>query len=220
MRLGRLHDAGSGTGDRAGGDGGAGTDRGAGPIVGVGTAPVVATLAALSELDGSVVRIGGRLERISGQQLTLHDGTARARVRLAEATESIEPALRVGEVLNVTGQVRHRSRGMHVVLVGSASDVRRAVAMVHPIARQDDGRLVPLAGSAAIPTVGPGTAEPEMPATSRAPSPFVLVLLVGTVAAGVLALAAAAFLVWRTRPAAGAAEGPVDPREATGQARG
>ena len=218
MRLGRLRDAGSGTGDRAGGDGGEGADRGEGPIAGVGTAPVVATLAALSELDGSIVRIGGRLERISGQHLTLDDGTARARVRLADAVESIEPALRVGEVLNVTGQVRRRSRGMHEVLVGSASDVRRAVAMVHPTARQDDGRLVPLAGSAAIPTVGPSTAEPEMAATSGTPSPVVLVLLVGTVVAGVLALAAAAFLAWRTRPAPGAAEGPVDSGEATRQA--
>ena len=92
-----------------------------------------ATLDSLPRLADELVRVGGRVERVAGRRLTLDDGTAQARVRLASAIEPFEPALRVDEVLNVVGWVRARPGGPEVV-VRSRADVRRTAVAETPVA--------------------------------------------------------------------------------------
>lgn len=160
---------------------------------------IVATLGTLPELDDQVVKVGGRLEQVVDRLLTLHDGTAEGKVRLGEGVVAIEPALRVGEVLNVTGRVRRRGRDSHEVVVDSAADVRRAVSVTRPSTWSllaGTGNDVLSIGS--IPTVGPVTPHATSEAQGVPPalhSLLVLLLLGGAAAC----LGTVGFLVWRSR---------------------
>ncbi len=165
---------------------------------------IVATLGKLPELDDRLVKVGGRLERVADRLLTLDDGTAQGSVRLGEGVVEIEPALQVGEVLNVTGRVHPRGRGGHEVVVESAADVRRAVSVARSSTWSTlSGAIDPGAGIEAIPTVGPTTngTDPQARPTSMPTLSFIALALLVVVAASCFGIVG--FLSWwprRRRP--------------------
>jgi hypothetical protein len=162
---------------------------------------VSATLGALSGLENHVVRVGGRLERIDGHQLTLDDGTARGSVRLGDGVGPFEPELSVGEVLNVTGRVRRRARGGREVVVRAAADLRRAVPITHlQSSITKPGTMAPVAAIGAIPTVGPGTVAPEAGQGSTIVRPLLMLLVLALLIVGTTLLGAAGLMVWRPHP--------------------
>lgn len=161
---------------------------------------VMATLGTLSQLNDRLVRVGGRLERVSERLLTLDDGTASGSVRLTDGMDAIEPVLRVGEVLNVTGRVRRRGRTAHEVVVESAADVRRAVSVSRPSTTRVSGALAgQVQGVGAIPTVGPVTDEEGGAAAGAGIDSLPLMLFAALVGAASLCFGAVGFLHWRAR---------------------
>jgi hypothetical protein len=87
-----------------------------------------ATLAALGDMVGELVRVGGRVTAADGDLLELEDGTGQVMVRIA-ANDDLEPALRVGEVVNLTGVVRPPRGGGPAIVVRSAADIHRAAVL-------------------------------------------------------------------------------------------
>jgi hypothetical protein len=203
VRLGRLvvEDASAevlgpdGDSDASGGSASGGSDDDA----------VLATFATLPQLDDRVVRVGGRLERIAGRLLTLDDGTASGDVRLSDSVAAIEPELRIGEVLNVTGRVQRRGRrGAHEVVVESAADVRRAVSVSRPSAMLLAGTVAgQISDEGAIPTVGPMTDENGVAIDGAAGDLLPLILFGVLVGAAAACFAAVGYLHVRGRRAAG-----------------
>jgi hypothetical protein len=88
-----------------------------------------AALAALQGMVGDLVRVGGRVAAVDGDLLKLDDGTAQVAIRLAAGRDHIEPALRLGEVLNLTGVVRRSDHGGPEVVVRSMADIQRAASL-------------------------------------------------------------------------------------------
>lgn len=156
---------------------------------GGGLVPSIA-LGSLPDFTGNLVRIGGRLERVDGRRLTLDDGTAQATARLTDVVAPIEPALRVGEVLNVMGRVRERSSGRLEVVVRSAADLRRAARLQErATAATGDPRTALLAAAVQSPAA--------LVAAERSMAPA---LTVAVLAAAALALlGSTALLLWRPR---------------------
>ncbi len=166
-----------------------------------GTVVLATTLGSLHRLTDRLVRVGGRLEIVSGRKLTLDDGTARGTIRLADGIEPAELALRVGEVLNATGRVHQQSGGPEVV-VETAADVRRASR--------------PVAATIVVPAPTPATTgQVESPTApldalvatasltpTAGPGPLPLLAVGGLSAASLLLLAAATWLAWRWRRSA------------------
>lgn len=125
IRLGDLR-----TDDDDDGDGDDDDERDSALAVVAGDSDVLsATFGSLADLDDRLVRVGGRVEVVAERRLILDDGTAQGVVRLDDTATAFEPALRVGQVVNATGRVRHRD-GRPEVLVAAASDVRRAATLV------------------------------------------------------------------------------------------
>lgn len=104
-----------------------------GPVPGVdgasGETPFDASLAAIADLDGRLVRVGGRVTAVSAERLTLHDGSASGRVRLLPDAGASMPVASVGEVLNVTGIVERAADGQHEVIARHRSDITRAALL-------------------------------------------------------------------------------------------
>ncbi len=194
----RVGQASGATNDGVSGDGG--LDGAFAPAAsGVEGATVLAvTLGSLDVLTDRMVRVGGRLEAVAGRRLTLEDGTGRGTVKLAQGVEPIDPALRVGEIVNAKGRVR-AGRGGPEVVVDSAADVRRAAGVTYtaevagsrdPVPREEPSAmasgsevLVPL-------SAGPDTTRPE---------PLPLVAAGGLAAAASLLLVLAGVVARRSR---------------------
>ncbi len=122
------------------------------------------TLASLPDHIDTVVRIGGRVERVDGRRVVVDDGTAQVAARLAAEVEPIEPVLRVGEVLNITGRVRVRSSGRLEVVVRSAADVRRAARLEEATSlTSGEVSTVPLAAALQPPPVAVSGELPLVP---------------------------------------------------------
>jgi hypothetical protein len=157
---------------------------------------LAATLASLEGLGDLVVRVGGRLESIDDYRLTLHDGTASGSVRLAPGLPALEPPLRLGEILNVTGRVRERSGASPEILVRSVADVRRAATLAATApGLASDARWSSLSARMAGPALSADPSPAAIPAAGTT-VPLVIVLVVGS-AALVCLLLAAGWLTWR-----------------------
>lgn len=104
-----------------------------GPALAVGGAsgetPFDASLAAMADLEGRLVRVGGRVTAVAAERLTLHDGSASGRVRLLPDAGSSMPVASVGDVLNVTGIVERAADGQHEVIARHRSDITRAALL-------------------------------------------------------------------------------------------
>jgi DNA/RNA endonuclease YhcR with UshA esterase domain len=186
--------------------GGSGTDDGSGGALS-------AALGALDDLDDRLVQVGGRVETVAERRITLHDGTARGVVRLADAVEPIEPRLQVGEVINVTGRVTRLAGGRREVVVESTADIRRAAALgqepglgsVAPGSMPLSAALdigvpgSPLAGLSPAGGMLPGEAAEAVP-------PGLIVAAVAAILAVIL-LASAAGFAWHTRASARPTQG-------------
>jgi hypothetical protein len=171
-----------------------------------GPALPLATFGRLHVFRGATVQVGGRLERISGQQLLLDDGTAEGSVRLLDVVAPLEPTLRVGEVLNVTGRVRETAPHRYEVVVASAADVRRASALrsgTLPPTLDETALLaaaMPLpAATEALTTHAPPADAPSFPGAS-------LLLIAALAAAAGLTLGGAVALHRRAQAPAGRQE--------------
>jgi hypothetical protein len=164
-----------------------------------GAVVLTATLGSLDALTDRFVRVGGRLETIEGRRLTLDDGTARGRVRLAAEAGSMKPAPRPGEVVNATGRVERGRDGPEVV-VGSVADLRWAAATAVHFAEE------PWSGgwnsSPASSTAAPAEGAAGAPTTSGGQSVMEglpLFAAVGLAASALLLLAAAVLVSRRSR---------------------
>ena len=131
IRLGALSDDEQGDDDGGDGEGDDEDDLVAWSGSGVGADGVVAAaLGSLASLDDRVVRVGGRVEDITEQRLTIDDGTATGVVRIPQRVAPILPEPKVGEVVNATGRVKRRTGGRREVVIDSAADLRRAASLV------------------------------------------------------------------------------------------
>jgi hypothetical protein len=104
----------------------AGTGEGTNPQAsgppGFGDVPVVA-LSELAAHEGRRVRVGGRIERLAGEQVLISDGTAVAALVLVDEARSLVLRFRRGLLINASGQVVRLDQGGLAVRVGSPSDV-------------------------------------------------------------------------------------------------
>jgi hypothetical protein len=139
-----------------------------------------ATLAAVKDMVGEIVRVGGRVDDVDGDLLKLSDGTAQVLIRIASGGDGLEPALQVGEVLNLTGMVRRPGGGGPEIVVQALADIHRAAALraIDPATPPPDSAY--LSASAPEPTDG----DPPTDATVLAPSAMPSAALV---AGGILA---------------------------------
>ena len=182
-----------------------------------------ATLSTLPGFVDALVHVGGRLAHVDERSLTIDDGTAQAAVRLADAIERIEPALQVGEVLNVTGWVRERSTGGYEVVVRSLADVHRAAGLVVAAPASTEGPSTALL-SATLTGSPPDGGPPHDGLQPEPAGPPLGALLLALILAGTasLLLGWAALRMWRPRRSGGtpsartptsasAAGGPSDP---------
>jgi hypothetical protein len=144
---------------------------------------LIAGLGSLDSLADRQVRVGGRLERIAGRQLTLRDDTGSGAVRAPASAVELAPALALGEVLNVSGVVRRRGNGTSEVVVTSVADIRRAASLAAP-----EPQIAFLSAVAK----DPATAATPVPADRTSdPAPDLGMLLVAA-AIGLLFVAGAA----------------------------
>jgi hypothetical protein len=196
IALGRVvRSAPAGTSDGAAGEG---VLESVGGASGTGGALIpTATLATLGDMVGDLVRVGGRVTAADGDLLELDDGTAHVMVRIA-GDEDLEPALRVGEVLNLTGTVRPTRGGGPGIVVRSVADIQRAAALrVDEAATPElDGAF--LAASTTLPGNGDAATVPDAPA----PPPMSIEAMVAVAAFVILSLlvglAGVRWRGWRT----------------------
>jgi hypothetical protein len=151
----------------------------------------------------------------------LDDGTAAATVVLPRAA-AFQPALRLGEVLNVVGRVRPRSGGLVEVVVRSDADITRASlslpsATAAPVVSSAllsaslDG---PASATTAVATPGPVDQPWRAVVTAFA----VVLALVAVVLIGVAGLAVLrpdALARWPRRPGRDGDASPRDPNGPT-----
>jgi hypothetical protein len=106
-----------------------------------------------------------------------------------------EPALDVGEVLNVSGRVRVRAAGRTELLVGSASDVLRAATLgLGASADGPDRGHAYLEGTSADALPGMPDTATLATAPGGAPPPPLLVIMTGLAAIVAVALLSASVL--------------------------
>jgi hypothetical protein len=159
-----------------------------------------AALAAVKDMVGDLVRVGGRVAAVDGDLLKLDDGTAQVLIRMTSGDDGIEPALRVGEVLNLTGMVRRPVGRGPEIIVRSLADIHRAAALRVTDPATPEPNSAFLSASATQPTDDGSPTALVVPAPSAVPSEAL-------VAGGILA-AASAFLglvglrLWRRSRAA------------------
>jgi hypothetical protein len=162
---------------------------------GRGDGVVSTSIDSIAEVGDAIVLVGGRLTMIHGRSLTLDDGTGRVVVHLSEGV-GIDPPLRVGEILNVSGRVRVRGTDDPELVVHAADDVLRASTLT--LGERDEGERTGLLagtleasgndGSADSP---PGLADADEAAVSAGPPLGLLLLGAAIVLAGLALLAGA-----------------------------
>lgn len=191
-------------GDQAAGDGTGGSARGGGDgVVALGVSGededgvLSTTLGSLKGLADLTVRVGGRVEAVDGLRLTLHDGTARGSIRLADRMPRLDPPVRVGEILNITGKVRERGAGGLEIVVDDVADVRRASSLSSTPDAGQAGRWSSLSAQLPATTRVADAPTPTPPATLA--SPLLPMLALGGVVVLVCVLCAAGWLWWRSR---------------------
>jgi len=119
-------------------------------------------------------------------------------VLLTHEVRPIEPALQVGEVLNVVGRVRRHGDGQLEVVVRSATDVHRAAALGQPGPSVADAVGTTML-SATLPDVAAVGSGLETAAPDGGPQLLVPVLLATLVGLAALLLGAATVLLWWPR---------------------
>jgi hypothetical protein len=195
VRLGRLVDGEEALDGDDGSGGHGGSDPGSGPQ-GPSAGTVSSSIDSLAEFEGATVRVGGRLTVLHARSLTLDDGTGRVIVHLSEGI-AIDPPLRLGEILNVSGSVRVRGTDRPELVVRTGDDVLRAATLT---LGEDEGavRSGLLAGtldamddpSSGGPPVAPGPAA--VGASTDGPPLVLLVLGAAVMLAGLALLGGAA----------------------------
>ncbi len=154
------------------------------------------TLGTLEQFDQRIVRVGGRVEDIAPDRLTLDDGTASGIVRIPETVAPLEPRLRLGEVVNATGRVTRRAGRPAEVVVESAADLRRAAGLAPSQSHLDEALLLgpPTSEQVHAPSIGGVQA-----AAAGAFDPAIVAGLatLGLLCAGCFVVAG--WLAWRTR---------------------
>jgi hypothetical protein len=159
-----------------------------------------ATLAAVKDMVGELVRVGGRVDAVDGDLLKLGDGTAQVLIRIASGGDGLEPALRVGEVLNLTGMVRRPGGGGPEIVVQALADIHRAAALraMDPAAPPPDSAY--LSASAPQPTDGDAPTADAVPAPSGMPGEALMASVI--LAAASVFLGLVGLRIWRRSRAA------------------
>jgi uncharacterized protein YdeI (BOF family) len=137
--------------------------------------PASATvIAALSEHEGQLVRIGGRVVGVDGDGVfTVDDGTGTAVVRLTGDAATLSDQLQAGDLLNVTGMVMMTTAGTLEVTVDDLAQVARVPAPASLAAASD---ALAMASQAAI-LMGPDESPTLSTTGSNIPVMAVTLLL-------------------------------------------
>ncbi len=161
---------------------------------------VSVALGSLGAHESRTVQVGGRVSAAGARQFVLDDGTGSGVVRLAAASEPIEPPLEVDEVVNAVGHVRARKDGRPEVLVSTTADIRRAASLI-PRGSEATGRTaapgLPLPAAA---DTGPSASAASARSTAeRGPDLLLSSVSVTGLAASLTLLLAAAAVAGRRR---------------------
>jgi hypothetical protein len=163
------------------------TDGGAGSVPG--DTVVSVSLRGAAAMLGHRVRVAGALRVIETPLLTLDDGSGRGLVRLLDEAPTFEPALRLGEVVNVTGTVARRDLGGWEIVADAEGLVRAsALGLRATPAPTQDAALLP------APSPGSGAGAAAMDAdqgTGTGPLPLLFALTVAVAVAAVVMLCGA-----------------------------